>query len=566
MRKILPLSQHIISRIAAGEVIERPAYAVKELLENSIDANASEITIHIEEAGLKRIVVIDDGEGMEKEDLLESFRPHTTSKISGDTLSRIITLGFRGEALSSIASVSNLTIASRSEYLTSGIKVVVENGTVIQVSPFGMPPGTSVTVENLFHSMPARKKFLKSTRTEFRHILDIVTSIALSHPEIRITLTHNKRKLLDLPKSNNAVERIKVLLGQSIFQYLLPLLHEDSFLKISGYIGKPQLTTYSLDKHYLFVNKRNVSDKAISTAIRDAYGNLLESTAYPVAVIFIELPHEMIDVNVHPRKEQIAFINARLVYDFVQQAVEKTLTAHNLTFSNIGWRSHDDEYIGKKGNLTSFAGQLLKDIVEPWEVNEKVELEKSEPIQLQNLYIITPTKRGFLFIDQHAAHERILFEQYEKAYKEQKEVVKSITLKKSVPINLSLSDGEVLEENVEIFSQLGFEIEHFRSSTFTVTKVPTLFQDRDIAKIVMEMLDDIREEKGNKAVDRRTYRMLTYLACRNAIMSGMKLSKSECKRLVQKLQKCKSPYTCPHGRPTQIEVSIKELDKMFKRS
>jgi len=302
MNKIHPLPDDIIARIAAGEVIERPVYAVKELLENAIDAKASVITIHIEEAGLKKITVIDNGEGMSKADILESFRPHTTSKIAGDTMHEIRTFGFRGEALSSIAAISDMTIASRLVTDTSGYAIELKQGNIEKSGPIGIPAGTIVTVNNLFYTVPARKKFVKSIRTEFRHIIDLINIYALSYPNVRFTLIHNKKTILDISSNQSILDRIKQSLGEKIYRNIIPIQYEDGYIKLSGYISKPQVYAYTPEKHYLFVNKRKISDKLISQAIKDAYGTLLETSAYPAAILFIDVPYELVDVNVHPRK------------------------------------------------------------------------------------------------------------------------------------------------------------------------------------------------------------------------------------------------------------------------
>jgi len=565
MSKIHLLPPEIIARIAAGEVIERPAYAVKELLENSIDAVSTAITIQIVDAGLTKITVIDNGDGMDKEDLLESFRPHTTSKIIGDTLHSIKTLGFRGEALSSIAAISNMTIASRIKYAETGIQVTLTAGVFMQVSPIGMPPGTVVTVENLFYTVPARKKFLKSTRTEFRHIVDLVTHYALSHPHIHFTLTHNKKIILDLTATTDTLERVKSLLGNHTFTNLIPVKYQDGYVKLSGFVGKPQLATYTLDKHYLFVNKRKVGDRLISQAIKESYGNLLESTAYPIAIIFLEMPFEMVDVNVHPRKEQIAIHEGKVVYDTLSKAVSQTLTDHNLTFHNASWKEDFSEGVGRKGNMGAFAPQLLRESVTPWTISQEKDFFVDQVFQINNLYIVAQSSKGLFIVDQHAAHERILYEQYEDEYRKQQKIIATKHLKKGVLLDLSIADFQVVQENLKLFTNLGFLLEEFGTNKFMISAVPQLFENRNIEVLIQEIIDDIRDERV-KNIDNRAKRMLSYLACRSAIMAGDPLTQAEGKNLIEKLQTCQLLYTCPHGRPTMIELKATELDKWFKRS
>ncbi|HEX8932284.1 MAG TPA: DNA mismatch repair endonuclease MutL, partial [Patescibacteria group bacterium] len=332
-KNILPLTPEIISKIAAGEVIERPAFAVKELVENSIDAKADKISIVLEQSGLKKIMVTDNGIGMSKEDLLESFKLHTTSKLfSLDDLEKIKSLGFRGEALASIAAISKLTLQSRVGHRPNGTKIELVDGQIKDIAPIGMPPGTVVTVNNLFYSVPARKKFLKTPPTEFRHILQVLTNLVFANPQIHFYLVHNKKIIFDLPKTKDPLERIKFFLGNNIFINLLPVQYQNDFIAISGFVSKPHLPISLNNKHYFFINNRGVTNQLIEQAGKEGYGTLLPAKAKPVLILFLSIPYELVDVNVHPRKEQVHFANQQLVYDAVEKAVRETLTKNNLTF------------------------------------------------------------------------------------------------------------------------------------------------------------------------------------------------------------------------------------------
>lgn len=563
MSKIKQLSEHIISKIAAGEVIERPAYAVKELIDNAVDAKADSIAIQIEDAGLEKIVVIDNGEGMSREDIKECFKRHTTSKLSEeDTLIGIKTLGFRGEALASIASVSNMTIKSKTNQETGGTLVELRSGTLKNITPIGMPVGTTITIDNLFHSIPARKKFLKSKRTEFRQIADIVTSFALAFPSIRFSLTHNKRLLFDLPKKQEFSERLKVILGSNIVNNLISIKDEDSYIKLSGFISKPQLITQNLNKHFIFVNNRRVSDRLITLAVKEAYGNLLEQASYPVFLLFLEVPYEIVDVNIHPRKEQVAFVDNKLVFDAVSKAIKQTLSENNITFYNLSFK--EEKLRG--GGTTSYAGKLLKEIVIPWNVKDIAKITKYEDlIPTHNLYILVPTKQGILIVDQHAAHERILYEQFLEEFNKQKKKRKVYELPKAVNFELSVSDKEVIEENKDLLKDLGFEIKSSIDKTFKITVIPILLKDLDMISFIHEFIDSMTEENGAKSLDFQTQRMIAYLACRSAIKAGDALTKEEAARLLKKLARAKNNATCPHGRPTQIEITLSEFHRLFKR-
>lgn len=562
-KKIFPLSQDIIAKIAAGEVIERPVYAVKELVENAIDAHADSIAIHIEESGLRRITVIDNGEGMSKEDLKECFKLHTTSKLSSvDHLSHIETLGFRGEALASIAAISNMVIKSRTKQSVGGTQIEVKNGEIENIAPVGMPEGTTVTVANLFHNVPARKKFLKSAQTEFRHIVSLLTHVALSNPEIHFVLTHNKKTVFDLPKRSDVLERITLLLGKKTFSNLLPFSYQDKYITISGFLAKPQERTSSASKQFLFINKRKVTDKIISLSVKEAYGTLIEPKSLPVFVLFISLPYEFVDVNVHPRKELVRFADTKLLADAVYKAVSETLTKNNLTF-------YDDTGFGfglSDAKVTqSFAGRILKENQIPWDIRPRNEIGGvSEVIQVHNLYLLTQTTFGIALIDQHAAHERILYEQFLLAFTNEKKQSPQYHLQKPVILELSFSEKELIEEHHVLLNSLGFVLEPFTGNTYLITAVPLLFQDRKPDELVGEMLADLEQERV-RDVDQVSKKLIAYLACRAAVKAGEPLTKKQAKELVEKLEVTTNNATCPHGRPTKIVIDIDQLHKMFKR-
>jgi DNA mismatch repair protein MutL len=562
-KKILPLSQDIIAKIAAGEVIERPVYAVKELVENALDAKASAITIQIEESGLRKITVIDNGEGMSKEDLKESFKLHTTSKVSAvDHLSHIATLGFRGEALASIAAISTMIIQSRTKKSAGGTKVELKNGKVITIAPVGMPAGTIVTVTNLFHSVPARKKFLKSSKTEFRHIISLVTTFALANPQVHFVLTHNKKTVFDLPQSTGVVERIKLLLGTKLFTNLLPFSYQDNYLSISGFLAKPQEKTYSSSKQFLFINNRKVLDKLIGFSIKESYGTLIDPKSLPIFIVFITLPYEFVDVNVHPRKEFVRFSDTQFIINSVQKAVSETLTKNNLTF-------YDETGFGfglSDAKLTqSFAGRIIKESQIPWDIRVRNEIGRfHDIIQLHNLYLVTQTKFGVALIDQHGAHERILYEQFLEAFKNKRKQSPQYHLPKPAVLEFSFTEIALLDEYQELLRNLGFTIELFKENTYLVSSVPLLFQDRNPAEFVREMLSDLEREKIH-TIDKASAKMIAYLASRGAIKAGESLTKKQAKDLLEKLEVTNNNATCPHGRPTKIVIDVEQLHRMFKR-
>ncbi|CAN5147163.1 DNA mismatch repair endonuclease MutL [soil metagenome] len=516
--KIVTLSDSVVSKISAGEVIERPVFAVKELIENAIDANATVIEIHIEEAGLKRIRVQDNGDGMSKDDLELSYLPHTTSKLLNEhELVGIKTLGFRGEALASIAAISTLSIKTRLHNQPGGYEIIIRDGNIESVSPIGTPPGTIIIIDNLFLNVPARKKFLKSERTEFRLISDMIIHFALSYPHIHFVFINNKKPVLDLPKKNTITDRIAILLGPNTFEQLVPIKSEDGFIKISGFIGKPQIASKQNQKQFLFVNNRHITDRMISLSVKESFGTLLPASSTPLFILHLTIPPEVVDVNVHPRKEQVLFINSRQIFDAVKQAVTDTLTEHNLTFKLARFK---DENSARLGETTSYAGSLLKQTVLPWDRTENIDFKTTSKYQqIHQTYIFSQTKDTIFFIDQHAAHERILYEEFAKTFTDKKKTKDNYELPKPNSIIFGISEAQILEEYLRYFDSLGFKIDHFQGTNFMVRAIPVIFKGRNIEKIMRDILSDLAEDL-TKSIDDRTKRMLAFLACRAAVKAG----------------------------------------------
>jgi len=547
MSSVKPLSKALISKIAAGQVVERPSNVVKELVENSIDANALDIKIEIENGGFDLLKITDSGVGMSEEDLLEAYKSHTTSKIEKEEdLVSLETLGFRGEALSSIAAVSNLKIKSRIETEVSGFEIELESGKLIDKGSVGMPLGTAVTVRNLFYSTPARKKFLKSASTEFRYIADIVVTFALANPSIGFFLSHNKRIVLDLPADQTVAERVNNLLGSKMRKNLLPVSFENDHFKISGYVTKPQVASPIKSKQYLFVNGRAVTDKLVSGAVKDAYETLLQPRSYPPFVLFFSLPSSLVDVNVHPRKEKIAFTDSEFIYNLFKKAIVQVFETEDLVYE--------------------FDGDV--DVLEKLLESEEFSYTSNLPstiVQLHNLYLLKQTRKGILLIDQHAAHERILYEQILTNFKAGS-LGKSVVLDDAITFDLSVGDTEAIEEYLKDYKKLGFDVSSFGKNTFKVSEIPWFVRKEDAVEIIQELLEDLKEGKGIKSLDSKTKHMFSTMACKSAIKSGDILTEEQSRKLFEDLEATKTNYTCPHGRPVKMELTLNELARMFKRS
>lgn len=560
MKTIHPLSKELIGKIAAGEVIERPAYAVKELIENSIDAKATQISLYLRNGGIDEITIIDNGKGMSKDDVKESFKPHTTSKISYEhDLNNISSFGFRGEALSSIAAISDMTIKTKQAADVGGTLIELKAGKLQTISPVGMPTGTQITINNLFYTVPARKKFLKNSGSEFHRIMSIITYFALAYPHIRFFVSHNKKTVLTLPSHQTLHQRTNDVLGKTMTDTFLPVDYKDSYISISGFIAHPQTISTNQEKQYIFVNGRAIKDKHISSIAKQVYGTLLEAKAYPVFILFIQLPFETVDVNIHPRKEHVLFANSTILYEAIDEAITKTLQSNNLQFQ----KKDEHKFLGKKGFTQSTAATEIKEQTQPWQV-KLIEIDKAANVlQIHNLYILVSTKDGIIIIDQHAAHERILYEQFLQTYSRQKS--KSVMLTRPITVDVPLTDVVALKEHQQELKAIGFTIKSIDKNSVTISGIPFLFKDRNMKELLAEAIETILDEGNVDVIDSRTDRMLKYLACRSAIKAGDKLTKQQMKDLLKKLAKTKNNITCPHGRPTQLNFSLDELHSSFKR-
>lgn len=562
MKTIHLLPDYLISQIAAGEVIERPAYAVKELIENAIDANAKHIHIELQDYGLAKIVVTDDGFGMQKQDLVESFKLHTTSKVSGaDALLSIKSLGFRGEALASIAAVSFLTLESKTATDMAGTKINVSNQKIHTITSLGMPTGTRVIVEQLFQAVPARKKFLKSKRTEYKHILDVVYSQAIASPSIAFSVSHEGQSILHLPHSQNLNERISSLYEGDVSNNLLPVHLTESYLTISGYILKPQQSSRVIPKQFVSINGRPISDRLIELAVKESYGILLEKDIKPSWFLHISLPSESLNVNIHPRKEQVQFSEQRFLFDMIGKAVSETLHGNTIHYAGFSQRVYPSE---EKITQTSL-GKNLKHSVLPWNNTLLTNLSSPAIVQIHTVYILATTEHGFLLIDQHAAHERILYEKFLTQFINEAKKGLSDPLEQPLLLHLSPSEGILLEENLEDLERIGFHIENFSGNTYNITNIPRIFKNRNLEKTIPQLLTELQNESFSRLVDSKSKKLLAYLSCRSAVQSGDPLTEQQMVDIIKELENIPEAITCPHGRPVKIAISLTELHKMFKR-
>ncbi len=595
--KILP--DHVINKIAAGEVVERPSSVVKELIENSIDAGATEIVIDIEQAGTRLIRITDNGSGMAREDAQAAFLRHATSKISDDAdLESINTMGFRGEALSSIASVSQVRMVTATAGNLAGVAIEIEAGKMKSVTDAAAPQGTSFEVNRLFYNTPARLKFLKSPATEFSHIVTAVSRLAMAHPSVRFRLSHNKKPVLDLPLSLSEKERAFQLYGGEIAENVIPFSGGRDNVHVHGLIGRPAYSRADRTYQDFYVNRRAVKNASLSHALYSAYGDLLMRDRHPVGFIFIDTDPSLVDVNVHPAKAEVRFRNQSQIHDLVRDAIREGLRSHGMPVARTETGRGDtavqealSDYMQGRpfGGVpprdrvtTPFFGRRKRDLdaaapqSEPDSSREKIYSDPQRqtslisehdliPLaQIHDSFIIAQSKEGIAIIDQHAAHERVLFEKLQDQFGAGAALIQDLLVPDQV--ELGPAQSGLLSEYLPELSKLGFAVEHFGGGTFVIKAVPALLVGVDYKQLLLDILDEVNVQGGSKKMEMRRDEILSVMACHPAIKIHRRLDPVEMEVLLRNLFKCRMPHTCPHGRPTVIRFSMDDIRKMFKRT
>lgn len=641
MSVIRVLPENISNRIAAGEVIERPASVVKELVENSLDAGATSIRVTIEGAGSKLIGVTDDGRGMDADDALLCLEAHATSKISSEKdIHEIITYGFRGEAMPSIASVSRFSLRTRLHDEPAGAEVTVRGGTFVSSGPTGCAPGTEITVRDIFFNTPARKKFMRTKSTEEKHIQEALYLMALPHPEVAFELSFDGRQAFSSPAHKSLLPRINTFFGADFANNMLEVDHEANGIRVSGFIARHGFTRNSRREQRTFVNGRSVESQAIFRGLRDGYGGMVEKGRFPPALIFISLDPVLVDVNVHPAKKEVRFRSDWHVSGVVAEAVRKAVSTSETPTVNIAPEvSLSSMLDGARVSYTrreehpefSFRDECDNDEVvtpvmaeEPgttWmpmpSVRRSVsplagpgrnpddgEIEPDEPSitdkdddipvtpsaplprqtttsvdgitvsdlngktgefkvlgALDDTYIMISSRAGLLIVDQHAAHERVMFE---KILKESKENSSALSQQLLIPITLELSRSEIsfLEKNVKYLNKLGYELDFFGGNTAIVNGVPHLFSQGNVGGALRDIISDLSETGRTGTIDLES---VARSACKAAVKAHDNLTEQEIRNLLGQMSECIMPFCCPHGRPTVICISTRELEKRFSR-
>ncbi|HQC69675.1 MAG TPA: DNA mismatch repair endonuclease MutL [Sedimentibacter sp.] len=604
------LDNETINKIAAGEVIENPKSIVKELVENSIDAGADEITIEIKNGGKSFIRVTDNGKGIEKDQVENAFKRHCTSKISSsDDLNSLFTLGFRGEALASIAAVSKVEVITRTNDDIYGIKMTIEGGKIISKEDIGCPVGTTITVTDLFYNVPARKKFLKSDISESSNINEIVVSLALSKENISFKYINNNNVAYRTPKTNNLLNTISSLYEKDLYNSLLKIDYKSDIISITGYTTNLNYYRGNRKQQIVFVNGRVIKHRRMSYFIEEAYNTLLPKNKYPACFIKIEIAPALVDVNVHPAKTEVRFQNEEMVLNEIKNAVYSALHSKSIMKEVKGETLlHDSKDInnlrifdrssGKSVILGGLENKFTEEteeteniriteveisnkdiaVMESLKPYDKFEFKQQKFIKAENdedklpelfvigivmdTYIIceNPEKTCMFMIDQHAAHERINYEKFLNQYNSREILIQEI-----VPevINLSYDDYETAMSNVEIFEYLGISVENFGNNAILINNIPTIFKDSNLKDVFYAILDNLKDiTKSNLDF---VMEKIIKEACVKSVKSGDRLHMSEVRALLNDLRMTDNPYTCPHGRPVIIKMTRYEIEKMFER-
>jgi DNA mismatch repair protein MutL len=578
-QQIRILSQSLVDKISAGEVVERPASVVKELVENAIDAKCTKVRIEITGGGGDLIRVSDDGCGMSRDDAILAFKRHATSKIATEKdLEAIDSLGFRGEALPSIAAVSLMELSTKDQTSPWGVFVEMVAGEEKRIEEVGRPVGTTVTVNRLFFNTPARLKFLRRPNTEFRRILDLISDLALAHQNIGFKLIHNGRQKLSLPPAKELKERLLYLWPKDVVEGLVFFAESGSNMDITGCIGKPEISRTNRQHQTFIVNRRPVVDRTLSHALYQGYQPFFQKDRHPAAVILLNIEPGLVDINVHPSKREVRFQEVRAVHDLLGFAISKALSGvaplSSLREELTGeGRSMRQSYLRDKpvpyatGSLPLQPSQgklslANKEISFPsLSAEQRTEQELISFWQLHGLYVFAAIKSGLVIIDQHAAHERVLYEQAKKNFRESAATSQQLLFPQVV--ELSQSELQLLDEHQDLLSKLGFCVRSFGSKSVLVEAEPAALKASGHGKVLREILDDL---DTNKSVDLdREEKLARSFACKGAIKAGDPLTQEEMNSLVNMLFSTSAPYTCPHGRPTIIRMSLEELGRKFGR-
>ena len=593
MIKILPES--ISNKVAAGEVVERPASVVKELLENALDAGGTRIVIDVEKGGRSLIRVADNGSGMTHDDALLSLERYATSKIFNESdLFSIKTLGFRGEAIPSMASVSKFYLETCQNTHGPGTSIFVDGGKIKKVTRSGAPSGTMVTVKQLFFNLPARRKFLKTINTEMAHISDITSKIALSHPGVHFKLSHNGKVVKDWSSASDPSSRVADVLGKNMKNSFYQVEYKEGLYRVSGWISSSADLRATSRGLYIYVNGRFVRDKTVRHALIEGYAGRLMKGEFPTAVLFIYLPHGDVDVNVHPAKNEVRFFQQKAVHDLVVRGVSSTIDIAE----QPKWKTADTDcaaeyapvmdpaagyifepapdYNSTRDSLGQLNSGQLNTERTPDFFRKELSAKKQTTFwnkkyfsglriigQLHNFYILCESDEGLVVIDQHAAHERILFEQLKKGVENSKVPAQQLLVPET--LELGFMEKNIMEKILPDLVKAGFDMEPFGGNSFVVKAAPSFISCADVKSVILEVVETMAETGSSSGISSRLDQFLILIACHSAIRGKQSLAREQMEELLKQLDECENPSRCPHGRPTWMSLSSVFFEKSFKR-
>ncbi len=596
-RRIQAMPTQLVNQIAAGEVVERPASVVKELLENSLDAQSTKIEIDVEQGGIKSIRIRDNGHGIHKDDLVLSLSPHATSKIRTiDELENVSSLGFRGEALPSIASVSNLSLKSKWQNAAEAWQIQSNNSNDFDIAPAALNEGTTIEVKDLFFNIPARRKFLRTEKTEFNHLDDVIKKIALSRFDVDITLRHNQRPIRQLRAATDRLQqekRIAEVFGSAFIEQALHMDFSIDGFRLWGWVGLPTFSRSQADMQYFYVNGRIVRDKVVTHAIRQAYQDVLFHGRHPAYVLFFEIEPSAVDVNAHPGKHEVRFRQSRAVHDFLFRAIHKSLAdtrpaddgTHNISnFNNLeqsGNAQAMPAYQGRYGSnspgvirsqsaLSLAVAEQSKAYQSLYSDTADTDDDQTEypPLgyaraQIHGVYVLAENKEGMVLVDMHAAHERIAYERLKQARAETGIAAQPLL----VPVSMAVSEKEAssAEEHSDIFSDLGFELDRTAPEALRIRQIPVMLANADAEQLVRDVLSDLIRHGSSTRIKEAMNEVLGTMACHGSIRANRKLTIPEMNTLLRDMEMTERSGQCNHGRPTWMQLTMAELDKLFMR-
>jgi DNA mismatch repair protein MutL len=585
MSTIRPLPDLLVNQIAAGEVVERPASALKELLENSVDAGAHAIAVELASGGAKLLKVTDDGCGIDRDELTLALARHATSKIATlEDLERVASLGFRGEALASIAAVSHLSLTSRTADARHAWRVEAHGGTLAPVQPAAAPTGTNVEVRDLYFNTPARRKFLRTEATELAHCDEVLRRAALARPDLAFTLQHNGRTLLRV-RPEGALDRVRAVLGGELAAVLLHLDETSAGVRVSGFVAPPTASRAARDYQYFFVNGRHVRDRLLAHAVRQAFQDVLHHDRHPAYVLFLDIDPARVDVNVHPTKSEVRFRDPQAVHQLVFHALTRLLAgtraggvASAATVSGsdsrgpasaFAWSGPHQQPIGlpvREATAfyeTLFASRASNAAPFPQERSEQAPPLGFALAQLAGVYVLAQNEQGLVIVDMHAAHERIMYEKLKNALEGSRVPTQQLLI--PATLQVSALEAATVEESGETLALLGFEMASLSPTTIIVRAVPAPLQNADPASLARDVLGELAEFGASRVLTERRDEMLATMACHAAVRANRSLTTAEMNALLREMEATERSGQCNHGRPTWTQVSLAELDRMFLR-